>query len=99
MVPFYLYRLDDAIPQSVSGLSQGITETYKRNIWVTPSGLFELPHLEFILKVIGPDRILWSGDYPYYTMDGTREFLEQLPVSSTDVAKISRRNAEGLLGL
>jgi uncharacterized protein len=99
MVPFYLYRLDDAIPPRVSGLSETITETYKRHVWVTPSGLFELPHFEFISKVIDADRIMWSGDYPYYTMDGTREFLESLPINESTKENIAHRNAERLLGL
>jgi uncharacterized protein len=34
MVPFYLARLDDSLPQKVTGLSRTISETYKNNVWV-----------------------------------------------------------------
>ncbi len=99
MVPFYLQRLDEVIPPKVSDLSRSISESYKSNVWVTPSGMFDLPHFEFIYKVIGPDRIMWSADYPYFTIDGTREFLENLPISEVDKEKIAHRNAEKLFGL
>jgi predicted TIM-barrel fold metal-dependent hydrolase len=48
---------------------------------------------------MGPDRIMWSADYPYVTLGGTREFLESLPISKVDKEKIAHGNAESLLGL
>jgi uncharacterized protein len=98
MVPFYLQRLDDMLPPNL-GLSQTITETYLNHVWVTPSGLFDLPHFQFIHTVIGADRIIWSVDYPYLTLDGTREFLVKLPVSEQDREKIAHLNAEKLFTL
>jgi hypothetical protein len=56
--------------------------------------MFGLPHFDFIHKVVGADRIIWSVDYPFLTLDGTREFLEGLPVSEDDKEKIAHRNAE-----
>ena len=85
MVPFYLHRLDDMLPPNLTGLSQTITETYLNHVWVTP--------------VVGADRIIWSVDYPYLTLDGTREFLGKLPVSEQDREKIAHLNAEKLFTL
>jgi predicted TIM-barrel fold metal-dependent hydrolase len=99
MVPFFLQRLDDMLPPNITGLSQTITETYRNHVWVTPSGLFDLPHFQFIHTVIGADRIIWSVDYPYLTLDGTREFLGKLPVSEQDRGKIAHLNAEKLFTL
>ena len=99
MVPFYLRRLDDTLPTNVTGLSRTITETYVNHVWVTPSGLFDLPHFQFIHTVIGADRIIWSVDYPYLTMDGTSEFITNLPVSDHDREKITHLNAEKLFTL
>ena len=90
-------RRHDA-PKSI-GLSRTITDTYKANAWVTPSGLFERPQFDFVLLVLGADRIIWASDYPYLTLDGTRELLESLPISQDDKDKIAHRNAETLLGL
>lgn len=99
MVPFYLQRLDDTIPPKLSGLSRTISETYRAHVWVTPSGMFSLPHFEFIRAVIGVDRIIWSVDYPYLTLNGTRRFLDELPVTPADKDKVTHRNAESLLRL
>jgi uncharacterized protein len=99
MVPFYLERLDDVMTPEATGLSGTITETYRRHVWVTPSGMYGLPHFEFIHKVIGADRIIWSVDYPFLTLDGTQEFIDKLPVSEDDKEKMTHRNAEKLFRL
>ena len=99
MVPFYLQRMDDAMPRSLTGLSRSITETYRSQVFVTPSGMLNLPHFRFIHEVLGADRIIYSVDYPYLTNTGAREFLERLPVGDEDKEKIAHRNAEALLGL
>jgi predicted TIM-barrel fold metal-dependent hydrolase len=96
VVPFYLQRLDDMLPPKVTGLSQTITEPYLNHVRVTPSGMFNLPQFQFIHAVIGADRIIWSVDYPYLTLDGTREFIRKLPVSERDREKITHQNAEKL---
>ena len=99
MVPFYLARLDDSIPQAVSGLSRSITDTFKQHVYVTPSGMMSLPQFEFIQKVVGVDRILYSVDYPFLTLAGARRFLESLPVSQEDKEKMAHGNAERLFRL
>ncbi len=99
MVPFYLQRMDDSLPQEVTGLARTITQTYKDQVYVTPSGMTYLPHFEFILKVLGADRILYAVDYPYLTLQGARHFLETLPVSAADKESIAHGNAEALIRL
>ena len=89
MVPFYLQRMDDAMPREVTGLSRTITETYRSQIHVTPSGMLNLPHFKFIHEILGADRILYAVDYPYLTNTGARRFLEQLPISQEDKEKIA----------
>ena len=96
MIPFYLQRLDDMIPSEVSGLSRSITDTFRQHVYVTPSGMLNLPHFEFIQKVLGIDRILYSVDYPYLTLAGARRFLEGLAISQDDKKKIAHRSAEKL---
>ena len=99
MVPFYLQRLDDIMSREVTGLSRTVTETYTSQVYVTPSGMLYMPQFEFIHKVVGADRILYSIDYPYLTNTGARSFLERLPISQADKEKIAHGNAEALLGL
>ena len=99
MVPFYLQRMDDAMSPTLTGLSRTITQTYASHVYVTPSGMLNLPHFEFIHKVLGAERILYSVDYPYLSNTGARDFLERLPVSQEDREKIAHRNVEALLRL
>jgi uncharacterized protein len=47
---------------------------------------------------VGVDRIMFSTDHPYASMAEARAFLDKLPVSSADQAKIAHGNAEGLFG-
>lgn len=96
MVPFYLQRLDDMIPPEVSKLSRSITDTFRQHVYVTPSGMMNTPHFEFIKTVLGVERILYSVDYPYLTLAGARRFLETLAISEDDKEKIAYKNAEAL---
>ncbi|MBV6886426.1 amidohydrolase family protein [Xanthomonas campestris pv. spermacoces] len=99
MVPFFLQRLEDSIPQEASGLKRPIVQTYREHVYVSPSGMLTLPHFQFIHTLMGAERILYSIDYPYQSLDGARAFIECLPVDETDKALIAHGNAERLLSL
>lgn len=99
MLPFYLQRLEDAIPQEVSGLTRPIVQTYREHVYVSPSGMLTLPHFQFIHALMGAERILYSIDYPYQSLDGARDFIKHLPISDTEKALIAHGNVERLLGL
>lgn len=51
------------------------------------------------LAAFGPDRILFSVDYPFSSMADGVAFLRQLSVSDADKGKIAHLNAERLLGI
>jgi predicted TIM-barrel fold metal-dependent hydrolase len=99
MVPFFLNRLDDVLSPGDTGLSRTITETYRSHVWVTPSGMFHRPEFDFVRAVVGLDRVLWSGDFPFLHLDGTREFLGGLDITPEEREKITHRNAEHLFRL
>lgn len=97
LVPFFLSRLDQALPQSVTRLSRTITEIFRQNIYVTPSGIFDIPQLKFCMDVLGADRILHSVDFPFIGNEGAKAFLDNAPVSEDVKEQIASRNAEFLL--
>lgn len=99
MVPFFLQRLEDSIPQEASGLKRPIVQTYREHVYITPSGMLTLPQFQFIHAVMGADRILFSVDYPYQSLDGAQAFIATLPVSDSERALIAHGNAERLLGI
>lgn len=96
MVPFFLSRLDQALPQSVTGLERTITETFRQNVYITPSGIFDYPQLQFCMDVVGADRVIHSVDCPFISNAGAKPFLENAPISREDKEKIAYRNAEKL---
>lgn len=96
MVPFFLSRLDQALPQSVTKLERTITETFRENVYVTPSGIFDYPQLKFCMDVLGADRIIHSVDYPFILNDGALPFIENAPISEEEKELIAYTNAERL---
>ncbi len=96
LVPFYLNRLDDQLSKTLT-LNRKISDYYKSNIYITPSGLFSEAQLKFAISEIGADRIIYSGDYPFLIDKNTRGFLETASVSNEDKEKIAYKNAEKLL--
>ena len=99
MLPFYLQRLDDSLPQAATGLRRSLTQTYREQVYVSPSGMLTLPHFMFIRELMGSERILYSVDYPYQSLDGARAFLENLPIPEAEKALIAHKNAEKLFRL
>ena len=99
MVPFFLSRLDQALPQKATHLEKTITETYREHVSVTPSGIFDTPQLKFCAEVLGADRILHSVDFPFIPNQGAKAFIENAPVSAADREKIAHGNAERVLKL
>ena len=98
LVLFYAERL--AAMDSVSGLAHPIATYLRRNLHVTASGMF-LPHyLGRALAVVGPDRLLFSTDFPYQYRPGrdARRFLEDCGLDNTAKAGFAHSNWQRLTG-
>ncbi len=99
MIPFYLDRLDEALPQAVTGLDRTIGEVVRQNTWITPSGMFSQAQLRFCIDTVGVDRILYSVDYPFIGNDDAATFLEHADLTEESKEAIAHGNAERLLRL
>lgn len=99
MVPFFLSRLDQALPKAVTKLERTVTETFKENVYVTPSGIFDYPQLKFCIDVLGAERIIHSVDYPFILNDKAVSFVENAPITATEKELIAYKNAESLFGI
>ena len=97
MIPFMLDRVDDMMPRSLTGLDADMSQYIRRHVWVTTSGMFSLPPVLCALSVFGVDRVLFSVDYPFSPNRRGREFLDALPLSPADLAKVAGENAAALL--
>lgn len=96
MLPFFLSRIDQSMPQSVTKLSRTVTETFKQNVYVTPSGIFDYPQLKFCVEVLGADRIIHSVDCPFISNEGALPFIANAPFDERTKELIAYKNAETL---
>ena len=98
MIPFFLQRLDDLIPPGITGLHRTITESYRDQVYVTPSGMFHAGQFSFCRDLLGAERILFSTEPAYSSLEA-RDWLRSLPVRDQEKEAIAHRNAEQLLRL
>lgn len=99
MVPYYLPRLDQMFSPAVTGLKEVFSFYYKRNVYVTPSGLYDNDSLEYCVNKLGIDHVLFSTDFPYIPLTGARAFIEDAPLSEEEKEKLGSQNAEKMLHL
>ena len=95
-IPFMLPRMHRNLPPEMTKLARPIGAYLRENVHYTFGG-FNFPgtFMNLLLEV-GVDRIMFSIDYPYGSMQEARTFLEHLPVSPADKERIAHGNAEKL---
>ena len=98
MVPFYLNRLDDQQAKTLQ-LKHKISDYYKKNIYISPSGFFNENQLKYAIAEVGAERIIYAGDYPFLIDENTNSFLANSDISKKDKQKIAFENAEKLFKL
>jgi predicted TIM-barrel fold metal-dependent hydrolase len=99
-LPFMLDRIDETTAlQAKSLLRRSLRETIVDQVWITTSGFFTTVPFMAALMTFGVDRIMFSVDYPFASNARARGFLDALPVSPADRAKIAHGNADKLLRL
>jgi predicted TIM-barrel fold metal-dependent hydrolase len=98
VVLFYLERLQAL--ERVTNLQRPITDYVRQNLYVTPSGMWSQDYLQRALQIMGPERILFSADYPYQYKPGRpgRLFLEETSLSADQKALFAHGNWERLTG-
>jgi len=97
MVVFFAERL--SAMDRFANLQQPIACYFKNNLYVTSSGMFMPHYLQRALEVVGPDRLLFSTDYPYqYKQGGTaRRFLDECGLEGNAKAGFASGNWERLI--
>jgi predicted TIM-barrel fold metal-dependent hydrolase len=97
VVLFYLERLKSLA--RVTKLARPIEDYFKQNLYVTPSGMWSQDYLQRAVTAVGPERILFSSDYPYQYRPGGagRTFLEQSGLSPRHQELFAYGNWERLM--
>jgi len=98
-LPAMLARCEHQFSTDVSYLSRPLAKTITDQVYITSSGLFTNTPFVAALETFGIDRLMFSIDYPYASHEDGRAFLDQLPVSPSDLAKFAHGNADRLLKL
>lgn len=98
MVPGFLERMDQTLGLTVN-LQRSISQTYRENFYITPSGMFFPAQLQLTHTEVGADHLMYSLDYPYNHPADAAKFLTESDLSQADQDKIASQNAITLLHL
>ena len=103
-IPYWLYRVDFMhgrvrIPFDRPKLKLKPSEYFKRNFYITTSGMNWEPTLKFCIEVLGADRIMWAVDYPYQDHPDAVEFMDAARISEKHKQMIYHENAERVFKL
>ena len=97
-----MWRLDSRWEISNRGsktLELPPSEYFKRNIWVTTSGMCADAPLTCAVEMMGVDRVMFSIDYPMESADEAGQWIEAAPLSDQQRRAICFDNAAALLKL
>jgi predicted TIM-barrel fold metal-dependent hydrolase len=99
LVPFYLERLNEALPKKATGLERTFEQYLRENLYITPSGMWSQAQLQFCLQTVGAERIMFSVDYPFIGNEGASRFLAEADLPEHAKHQIAHTTAEQLFGL
>lgn len=99
-LPYALAR-SSGILSRVAHLRQPVAAYFQSNIHITTSGYFTVPPLRCAKDVVGPNRLLFSVDYPFSPNTRGRAYLSSLAdvLSAEELAGLSHVNAASVLRL
>ena len=98
-VHFWFWRLDYMNKNaqnrgSAPKLQLTPSEYFKRNFVITTSGAESHLALDYSIKALGIDNVLWAIDYPYQPSAPAVQFMDSAPVSQAEREKLYHGNAE-----
>jgi predicted TIM-barrel fold metal-dependent hydrolase len=96
VVLFYLERLKSLT--HVAALERPVAEYVQQNLYVTSSGMWSQSYLQRVLEIVGPERILFSADYPYQYRPGGagRSFVMESALTQDEKELFAHGNWERL---
>jgi predicted TIM-barrel fold metal-dependent hydrolase len=103
-LPLMLPRLEHRLNMQREGVGLGqaqkpVSHYFSNNFYLTTAGHFHTKGLLDAISEIGSDRVLFSVDYPYESMDTAAQWFDSALISDNDRIKIGRSNAARLFKL
>ena len=99
VVLFYLERTS-AVFERALDLRRPLAEYARDNLYVTGSGMWSEAYLLRCLEIVGPQRLLFSTDFPYQYQEGggARRFLEEVAPDDAVRKALAHGNWDRLTG-
>lgn len=98
-LPYLLWRFDSRSKLYGVKLAKPPSAYIKSNMVVTLSGMFSAEPLACALAALGNDRVMFSADYPFETLQEAAHFIDSVPLSDELRSAIAYDNAAKYLGL
>lgn len=102
-IPFDLWRINHWFEdvKKPLGLScqKTIYDYFNQNVWITTSGHFSTKTLKYCLEELGPERILFSIDYPFEFFEDACPWFDNIQLDGKTKRAIGKDNARKLLKL
>lgn len=101
-LPYQLWRFDsrwEIANRKGRTLERKPSEYFRTNVWCTTAGVCSDAPLRCALDALGPDRVMFSVDYPFEKPSEAGEWIEAAPLSEAERAAVCAGNARALLGL
>ncbi|MTV82722.1 amidohydrolase family protein [Secundilactobacillus folii] len=96
---FYMHRLDETIMPTHPAIKHDISDYFHRNLYVSPSGMFDQNQLNWAVAEFGADHVMFSTDYPYEPMAKIGTFLADSSLSQSDKDQVGSGTVVQLLNL
>jgi gamma-resorcylate decarboxylase len=92
-LPFNIWRIDHRISKGGRGTKAKLSMGHylRENFYITTSGNFRTQALTDVMLEVGPDRLLYSVDYPFENMAEAARWFDQAATSESDRLKIAQQ--------
>ncbi|MDB5595559.1 MAG: amidohydrolase [Hyphomicrobiales bacterium] len=101
-IPFQLWRLDsrwEIANRKGRTLKKPPSAYIRDNVVVTTSGVCSAEPLHCALSALGPDKVMFSADYPFERTQEAAHFIETVDISEDVRSQVGWENAKRILKL
>jgi len=95
-LPFLIHRETETL-RAVGAGGKTFRDVFCNHFYITTSGYYSTPALQFTITEMGIDRVLFSVDYPYVDSKAGTDWMKGVQMSAADKEKIYGGNARRLL--
>jgi predicted TIM-barrel fold metal-dependent hydrolase len=95
-LPFLIHRETETL-RKITADGKTFRDIFCNHFYITTSGYYSTPALNFTITEMGIDRVLFSVDYPYVDSKAGTDWMAAMQLNAADKGKILGHNAKRLL--